>query len=975
MKLNKLFPAIYFLASFTAVVLSTTVAAKCQTPFFEEVPFTFRNSDVRISKMLKDSDGWLYFGTDRGLFRFDGIRFTKIICADTLKDESVSALFQSTDGKIWVGFRNGAIASYFKRKFTAFKPEEGLPKVPISGFEETKGGILWISTNGEGIFCVSGKHLYNINTDDGLNDNYIHALHSINNNEIIIAASDQGLNECTFSNGIKSVRNISPVPAFPDNIITSFMENKNKFIAGTQDKGICIIDKGGKNLFIPEVSRNWDYGMVNKVISVADEFWIATNDHGLVIADTSGGKMRFNFKNGNLFQHSTINDIVSDNEGNVWLACNNGILKSPGKKIRLTDSLQKEKISFVHVTFFDSHGNCWFSPDQGLIKMWTDSSGYLHSQKFTITPPDKLIDIVTLYEDPYGYLWIGTMGAGVYRLEISTGAFKKITDNPALINGSILTISGKGNDVWIGGFEGTIFINLKNKEKGSAEIKFAENIATDSLRNCYVYCIYTDKENRTWFGTDGDGAYMYDGRQLKNLTSGEFNAHTVYSITEDGAGNIWFNTQDNGLYKFNGKRFQNFSVNEGLSDVNISSMTFDHSGNLILTHKNGIDILNKKEIRFTYLRNKRELTNMNPDLNSASVNAAGLVYIGTEKFILQLSPDELNGQPFPKTFIDNISVFQKEIGDSLHSFASDQNNISFDFTGLWYSDPTLVQYQYKLDGFNDEWINTTDREITFPKLPPGTYTFNVRSSLNSDFSNASEAGFRFDIRAPFWKTSWFQIISSLSIAFLLYLFIRYRDRRIRNIDRLKKEAIEFQFEMLKSQVNPHFLFNSFNTLIAIIEEDQKTAVSYVEKLSEFFRSIVAYRDKNLIPLREEINLLNNYFFLQKKRYGQHLSLNINLDENSLSATQIPPLTLQLLVENAIKHNAVSKESPMKIEIFTESSNIVVQNNMNPKLLNERSSGMGLQNITNRFKLLTDATVEIKNDGKTFSVKIPLIKKS
>ncbi|MCX6273608.1 MAG: histidine kinase, partial [Bacteroidetes bacterium] len=945
MKFKNIFPAVYFLISLNAALLCIPDVSKCQAPIFEEVPFTFRNSDVRISKILKDKDGWLYFGTDHGLFRFDGIRFSKIICADTLKDESVSTLFQTMDGKIWVGFRNGAIASYFKRKFAAFKPEEGLPKVSISAFEETTSGSLWISTNGEGIYIVSGKHLYNINSDDGLNDNYVHALHSLNNTDIIIAASDQGLNECTFNNGKKSVRNISPVPGLPDNIITGFLENKNNIIAGTQDKGICIIDQEWKNLLIPEVSRNWSYGMVNKVISVGDEYWIATNDHGLVIADTADGKMRFNLKKGNLFQHSAINDLVSDNEGNVLLACNDGILKSPGKKIRLIESLQNEKISFVHATLFDSHGNCWFSPDQGLIKMWTDTSGNIHRQKFTLTPPEKLIDIVTLYEDPYGFLWIGTMGAGIFRLQISTGAVKKITENPALTNGSILTISGKADDVWIGGFEGTILINLKNNVKGSPEIKFADNIVTDSLRNCYVYCIYTDKENRTWFGTDGDGAYMYDGRLLKNVSSTEFNAHTVYSIAEDGSGNIWFNTQDNGLFKFNGKHFQNFSINDGLSDANISSMIFDHSGNLILTHKNGIDILNKKEIRFTYLRNNRELSNMNPDLNSASVNTDGVVYIGTEKFILQLSPDELAAQPFPKTFIDNISVFQKEVGDSIHSFASDQNNISFDFTGLWYADPTLVQYQYKLDGFNDEWINTTDREITFPKLSPGTYTFNVRSSLNSDFSNASEASFRFDIRAPFWKTNWFQIISSLSIAFLLYLFIRYRDRRIRNIDRLKKEAIEFQFEMLKSQVNPHFLFNSFNTLIAIIEEDQKTAVSYVEKLSEFFRSIVAYRDKNLIPLREEINLLNNYFFLQKKRYGQHLSLNIKIDDNTLSATQIPPLTLQLLVENAIKHNAVSKESPMEIGIFIESSNIIVVNNINPKLLSERSSGMGLQNIT------------------------------
>jgi hypothetical protein len=327
------------------------------------------------------------------------------------------------------------------------------------------------------------------------------------------------------------------------------------------------------------------------------------------------------------------------------------------------------------------------------------------------------------------------------------------------------------------------------------------------------------------------------------------------------------------------------------------------------------------------------------------------------------------------TFLEEVSVFQNHITDSSMTFSSDQNYLSFGFTGLWYSNPSLVQYQYKMEGLNDQWINTTDRKINFPKLSPGNYIFKVRSSLNGDFHNASEASFNFTINPPFWKRIWFQLLVSLLISFLLYLFIHWRERRISKMERLRKESAEFQFEMLKSQVNPHFLFNSFNTLISIIEEDKKTAVSYVEKLSEFFRSIVSYRDQNLIPLEEEIKLLGNYFFLQKKRYGQHLILNNEIDPKSQEVYEIPPLTLQLLMENAIKHNAVSKESPLLIDLFIDKDEkLVMRNNINLKIASSTSSGLGLQNITSRFRLLTKEAVEVINEGNYFIVRIPLIKK-
>ena len=952
-------------------------SAFSQLPFFEDVPFAYQNRTVKTLRILKDRDGWIYFGTNQGLFRYDGIVFTKIPCQDSLKDETVTALFQSRDGKLWAGFGDGTVTYTSRKTLHVLKADQEKPSVPITGFAESDG-ITWISTNGEGVYCLSQNHLYHFDTEDGLNDNYIHAIHPGPDAGGVITASDQGLNECFLSGGKKSVRNFFPENTLPDNITTTLTNNGTELFIGTQDKGICITDLSvqPRKIKLPEVSAHWNYGMVNKVITAGTETWIATDDNGLVIADSKTGKFKFNIKNTGNFLHTKINDLVADNEGNVWIACSEGLVKSTGMKIRFMEMVLNKKISFIHTIFFDRSGNCWFSPDQGLVKMWRDNEGNMHAQKFTLTAPEKLIDVVTLYEDPYGFLWVGTMGGGIFLLHIETGKVRKVTKNPSLVNGSILTISGNGDDVWIGGFNGTSHCTILSHDAGNEKLLFTGNVATERLRSAYIYCIFTDSRHRTWFGTDDEGVFMLEGDSLKKIPASEgMDATTVYTILEDDSGNTWFNTQDHGVFKYDGKSMHNYSTANGLSDASISSMIFDKSGNLLLIHKNGIDILDRKEDRFTYLKNNSLLTNLNPDLNSVTMNQSGDVFIGTEKFILLLSPGELVRQPFPVTILERIAVFQNETGDSIHSFASDQNNFSFSFSGLWYSNPSLVQYQYRLEGFNDQWINTTDREINFPKLSPGSYKFFVRSSLNNDFTNASQAQFAFVITPPFWKTLWFQLLVSLLTGLLLYTFIRWRERRIRKMDRLRKESVEFQFETLKSQVNPHFLFNSFNTLISIIEEDQKTAVSYVEKLSEFFRSIVAYRDKNLIALREEMNLLENYYFLQKKRYGPHLTLKTDINEALLDQFEIPPLTLQLLMENALKHNAVSKESPMLIELsVNENGQLTIQNNINPKMKSPKSSGMGLQNITNRFRLLTHEKIEIADTGDLFIVRIPLIKK-
>ena len=191
-------------------------------------------------------------------------------------------------------------------------------------------------------------------------------------------------------------------------------------------------------------------------------------------------------------------------------------------------------------------------------------------------------------------------------------------------------------------------------------------------------------------------------------------------------------------------------------------------------------------------------------------------------------------------------------------------------------------------------------------------------------------------------------------------------------EQLKHENLLVQLTSLKNQLNPHFLFNSLNTLSWLINEDKAKSQRYLQKLSQVLRYSLSMQEQSLVSLKEELALVENYIYLLKMRFGDNLNVNIKVENSEL--LQIPPLSLQLLLENAIKHNAVSKESVLTVGIDIKDERLIVKNNINPKQYKDNSSGMGLQNIINRYNILTSKQVQVNNDHRNFIVTLPLIKK-
>jgi len=188
---------------------------------------------------------------------------------------------------------------------------------------------------------------------------------------------------------------------------------------------------------------------------------------------------------------------------------------------------------------------------------------------------------------------------------------------------------------------------------------------------------------------------------------------------------------------------------------------------------------------------------------------------------------------------------------------------------------------------------------------------------------------------------------------------------------LKRESLQAQLNALRTQVNPHFLFNNLNTLSSLIPEDPKHAVDFVQQLSVVYRHILEVKEEKTILLKDEMNVLNAYTFLLKTRFGNNLEVNINIPEEKLQK-KIVPLSLQILMENAIKHNIVSSDKPLFIDVFAENGSLVVSNNLQMKNQINESTGIGLDNIRNRYKMLGNEPVTVTESETNFTVSIPLI---
>jgi Y_Y_Y domain./Two component regulator propeller. len=790
---------------FILILFSVAESLAAQMPANSHFKISEGTNPVKILTIYKNNQGYIYAGTVKGLYKFDGFKFTQVPFQNPVSNPAITSIFQDAQNQLWIGMESGNIARLINNHLKLFNPEEGTPKKPITAFLQDKKKNIWFATDGEGIFYITNNHQYNINSADGLSssENSIYSL-TLTDDDEVLAGSDQGISICKIFGENKKVLNINSKNGLPDNFVKTIIPaGNNTYWVGMQDKGLCLYDNNTRQFSIPTALASWKFGQINKLLRSRNNLWIATDDHGVI-------KLPVNSKTiNNILSEDpslNVNDLLQDGEGNIWMLVNNNeLIKTPGDQLKLLVNYKEKDFQNIHAVLSDNKNNIWHGTVRGVVK-YLENDTARHQQKFIINELDPKTDITALYQDIYNRIWIGTMGKGIFLLDGNTGRYRSVDENNLLQKSSILSITGKGNTVFVSSLEGAGSFILSNDPSINSRFNYNNFTNISSIGSNYIYDIFQDSKGDIWFATDGKGITVLHNGQFTNYDEAHgLKDEVIYSITEDVKGNIWFSTHSAGVYSFDGNKFTNYSTAKGLSDINISAVKADKAGNILIVYKKGIDILNPQTGQVSYVNGNQDIKEVNvQDLGTVSQDTSGGILVSTSEGILYYHP-LANAIHRPQTILEGAALFLDPVDiNTVHTFSYDQNSFTFSFAGIYYTDPGSVNFQYKLEGLNNEWISTKDRSITFPKLPPNTYRFRVRSSINQLFDNANEATYEFTIEKPFWTAWWFIIPCILIAGGLGYLYVKAREKSVKKVERLQQEKIQFQFETYATRLIPIF---------------------------------------------------------------------------------------------------------------------------------------------------------------------------
>lgn len=912
-----------------------------QAPNVSEIYFS---NEVVTNALTEDKYGFLWFGTDKGLLMYNGYEEINI---DLPKDNRHVKEITIKDDKVYIGTISGSVYILDLEKRIVLSEISPFTKSSISGILIIKD-LIYISTYGDGLYVLNGKN--KLEKVKGLFSEDIYDIEYIKDQDVIAVASDRGIHFYFINN---KENKIVKVDNLPDYIIVDQCVNERGHLIGATYNG-SIFDLDPKTFVVTTIYENKSKEKNVKVICNGNKLILLSGNKIHEISKTKHSIL-------NLGEvQDKINSIFIDKENSLWVTIGKTkILRANLYFLNFTSNLDQQIQSILF-----HRGNFYSGTNKGL---------YLLSNPEDVSGKTLLKDIsITSLKAIDNKIWIGTLSNGLYIYDDIKNKMTHIEKLVGVNDNTVLDIE-KIDDRKV---EIATLAGVRALPGDYTDKKYLTSSTSDITLEAYVYDIFKDSDGNVWYGKDQNGVTIISKgikKDFKSITinNKNYKLGSVYSIAEGKTGDVFLSTTNAGIVKFNNDKWQLVENTFSISDP-FTSLIKVSENEILLVGGNAMKILDVNDLHVLPFQASRTEQNHTTYINNFTVADHDYFFPFGDKIVRYSG----NGRPIkkhPLVKIENIFVNLEKVQSSTSAFNQTQNNLQFYYTAGWLSNPSVIEYSYMLQGFDSDWRTTKDRTVSYPHLTPGKYKFLVKASESSKFINEPVSTFDFEIKRAFYNTFWFY---ALAVLFLVGLFY-YLQRRQRNIAILKAELsrkmIEAELINLKKQLDPHFLFNTLNTLIGLIEVDPKKGVIYTEQLTDFFRYMAEVSNHEMIKLENELEIVKLYKEIVGQRFGDNLV--ITLDTNLLSKAYdkyLPPLSLQMLIENAIKHNEVSKLNPLVIDIYVEGDFIVVSNKKKAKLTKEKSLGIGNHNIYERYKLLNKTLPKIVETDTEYKYYLPTI---
>jgi ligand-binding sensor domain-containing protein len=695
---------------------------------------------------------------------------------------------------------------------------------------------------------------------------------------------------------------------------------------------------------------------------------------------------------------NTVRSFAVDGSGTIWLGGNNGVsFFHPGRQFFSTlmpfaDSLTIRNRREARMASQDHGGQLWFCTVDGIVRYNPDTRQYKVWRNEKNRPPQIYYNSVRgAVTDQQGDTWIAT-GRGINRYETLTGRMHFIP-HEQLPNAFYFGVDkDRSGRIWFctRDYDGFYWYDPTTRQYQG----ISQHPQLKAFQRRGGRFVFEDSRGRLWFGFNGAGLGMYHPatgtlRQWNtNMPANRTIAgNTVNDICEDQQGVVWVSTS-NGITGIHPSldSFQTFNQHNGLLSASASAIRADAHNRLWIGTARGLNMLDASRRYFTAFTtahglpadaftDHRGATTTNgtfifPTLNGYALFQPLQYQEPAHHLPVYLSQIIVNNQPLPHH--GEWTTTQP------YQFRYDENNLRFELAAPNYLNPTQTWFAYKLEGFDKDWQYTQQNTISYTNVPGGHYQLAFKATANPYHWNGPEQRISIVVATVFYKSPWFIGLVALCITGLLYWLYRYRLQQQQQVlvlegrtQSLEKEKALVMYENLKQHLNPHFLFNSLTSLSSLIRIDQEMAGDFLDRMSKIYRYILKNRDSETVTLQDELDFVQLFIDLQQTRFEEGLQVHIQVEEEH-RLRRIAPVTLQNLVENAIKHNTLSKSKPLVIEIVSTDQYLVVRNNLQLKKFVETSNQTGLHSMRSLYAYLSPLPLEAEAANGYFTVKIPLL---
>ncbi|MCP4213304.1 MAG: GHKL domain-containing protein [bacterium] len=702
-----------------------------------------------VNCIYQDKQGYIWFGTQHGLSRFNGLDFHNFEKKNGLPGDYIIEIFQDSKDRIWIGTSKGGVGCYHIHtdEFKNYNSENGLPANRVHTIIEDNHNNIWFGTH-SGICRMEGDGFITFTMPDGLPDNRIRDI-VMDNKGIIWIATARGL--CLYDGKTFSKRPLGRTPQENTiNVLTA--DNQNNIWIGTNG-GLFRVNGDTPTFF--STHEGLPHNTVNAITrDRLGNIWIGTDD-GLSVFD---GKTFVNYNSSNGLPNNKILATYQDREGNMWFGTRMGAGRLMSREI--VNFTVKNGITNNLVWSFeeDAANNIWIGTDRGL-NCW--SGGKFINNAAVRELADK--SIYALYRDSDNNTWIGS--TGLYRL----GADMRLTDYTPRADAPEKLVFSFAQDkrgvLWIGSSHG--LYQYQNGTFSQYKQHFNQ-----------VQTMVTDREGNVWF-SEVNGLNKLSGESLTHYsTENGLPQNFIFCLHEDSRGRMWVGTSLGAGYFKNG-RFTNYTTDDGLSDNVCYLILEDDQKNIWIGTKKGLNRFDGKTFKIYTVRNG--LASSGVEQKSCLRDSSGFLWFGTSNGAIRLDPraSRKNTVP-PPIYLTQFKVFEDVLPlEEYFILKHNRNFIRLGYQGLSFTSPRDVQYKYRLKKIHHNWLTTAERSVSYPYLPPGEYIFEVKAVNNDGVMSGKPAELRFAILSPYWKTWWFQLFMILIFFSLLTMVFLWRNRRVK----------------------------------------------------------------------------------------------------------------------------------------------------------------------------------------------------